>query len=122
MTTTTVRAEKTVLKFAILTYREESKRWGVSWTARCVLTGGIAEGTTEERAIENLRRGIDAAIWMAAKFGMSPREWYETQEPDEPKYLAAFCRLVPKGIRTEVMRLANGDCEIEASVATGYAA
>jgi len=119
---TTSVEPKTVLKLAILVYREESPRWGVSWTARCVLTGGIAEGRTEERAIENLRRGVDAAIWMAAKLGMSPREWYETQGPDEPKHLAAFCRLVPNGVRTEVMRLTNGDCEIEACIAVGHAA
>jgi hypothetical protein len=112
---------KTALRLALLVHREESPRWGVSWTARCVLTGGIAEGATEARAIENLRRGVDAAIWAAAKFGMSPREWYESQEPDDPRHLAAFCRLVPDGVRTEVLRPTNGDYEIEACIAVGHA-
>ena len=113
----TTAVEPTVLKLAVLVYREESPRWGVSWTARCVLTGGIAEGTTEVRAIENLRRGVDAAIEVAARFGMSPQEWYDTLEPDNPKYLAAFCRLVPTGIRSEVFEIDG--CRIEASIATG---
>jgi hypothetical protein len=114
---TTAVEPRTVLKFAILTYREESKRWGVSWIARSVLTGDIAEGTTEESAIENLRRGVDAALEVAARFGMSPQEWYDTLEPDDPKYLAAFCRLVPGGIRSEVFEIDG--CRIEASIATG---
>ena len=114
---TTAAEPRTALKLAILVYREESRRWGVSWTARCVLTGGIAEGTTEEIAVENLRRGVAAALEVAARFGMSPREWYDTLEPDDPKYLAAFCRAVPGSIRSEIFEIDG--CRIEASIATG---
>ncbi len=124
MSTTTTRAKKTkktVLKFAFLVHREESERWGVTWIARSVLTGGIAEGRTKKNAIVNLARGIDAAIYVAAKFGQSPLEWYEARELDEPKQLAAFCRHVSNGVETEVIEMKNGDCMIEASIAVGQA-
>ena len=121
MSTTAVRSGKTVLKFAILTYPEHSERWGDSWIARSVLTADIAEGITEEDAIESLRRGIETALFVAGRYGMSPQEWYDTLDADEPKYLAAFCRLVPGGTRTRVFDVEHGACRIEASIVTGAA-
>jgi hypothetical protein len=81
---------------ACLVYPEESAL-GTTWKARSVLTGHTAEGRTATKAVHNLGRAIDAALYAAGRMGLSVREWFESQRPDDPEYLEAFARVVSLG-------------------------
>jgi hypothetical protein len=111
-----------VLPFAFLVYREDSERWGGTWIARSVLTGHLAEARTEDAAVANLQRAIDAAVFMAADMGQTPRQWYEAQEMDESEYVAMFCRLVSSGVQMRSVELKNSHCRLETSIAISRAA
>lgn len=115
-------AEQDVLPFAFLVYREDSERWGGTWIARSVLTGHLAEARTEDGAVANLQRAIDAAVFMAASMGQTPRQWYEAQEMDESEYVAMFCRLVSRGVQRRSVELRSSHCRLETSIAINRAA
>ncbi len=87
----------TGLFFAFLVHREESPRWGVTWLARSVLTGHTAEALSPEGAIASLQRTIDASIAFSLKLGQTAEAWYAAQKIDDPKHVAAFCRVAAEG-------------------------
>ena len=111
------------LTFAFLVSMEESGRWGTTWFARSVLTNHLAEGTTADSAVENLKRTIDAEIEIAAEFGQDIHEWFKTQTPCEPRYVAAWCQLAASGAgKRTTIKLRNARCELRTSIMTTRAA
>ncbi len=100
------------LSFAFLVY-PESGSLGRIWRARSVLTGHIAEGRTPGRAIDNLKRAIDAAMYAARRMGMTARQWHESQKPDDPTYLEAFARIVScERCTRRLVQLKAGRCTV----------
>jgi hypothetical protein len=79
------RAGVPVLDFFFLVYRE-----GKSWLGRSVRTGHVSESKSFPGAVKNLMRAIDVEIEMAAADGMSVRQWYDSQKPDDPRYVRMF--------------------------------
>ena len=92
-----VKARKSsgTLGFAFLVYRRAS----TVWTARSVMTGHIAHGSSEHEAVEALQRVIDVSIFFASQHGQSPSDWLNEQRPDFNKYLVEFCGLVAEGTK-----------------------
>lgn len=74
-----------VLDFFFLVYRE-----GKSWLGRSVRTGHVSESKSFPGAVKNLMRAIDVEIEIAAADGMSVRQWYDSQKPDDPRYVRMF--------------------------------
>ena len=85
-------AEKTVLYFPVLVYRDEITAGRQAWFARSVLTGDVAPGENQEEAIYHLGSGLMAAIQSAQAHGISPETWYSRQAPDDPEWVVAWCR------------------------------
>ena len=85
------RGSMPVLTFFILVYRS-----GEYWYARSVLTGGVAEGATQERAIRNLLTSVDFAIEIADREGFTAEEWYKAQvaRVSEDKYLVMYMEAI----------------------------
>ena len=80
-----------VLDFFFLVYRE-----GKFWRGRSVHTGHVATSGTPAGAVRNLARAIDAEIDMATADGLTVREWYGSQEPDDTKYVRMFCEAIAR--------------------------
>lgn len=74
-----------VLDFFFLLFRE-----GRIWRGRSVRTGHVSASKTAEGAVRNLAMAIDAEIDMATSDGLSVQQWYESQKPDDEKYVAMF--------------------------------
>ena len=74
-----------VLDFFFLIRQE-----GEIWLGRSVRTGHVSESRTSSGAVNNLMRAIDVEIEMAAADGLSPRQWYDSQKADDPKYVRMF--------------------------------
>jgi hypothetical protein len=74
-----------VLDFFFLVYRE-----GDSWLGRSVRTGHVSESGTFPGAVRNLMRAIDIEIEMAAADGIAVQDWYDSQQPDDPKFVRMF--------------------------------
>lgn len=85
-------ALKTDFFFAVLICRRESPRWGVTYVARSILTGSLAEARTEEEAVESLMRTIELEMSVAAQLGVEPERWYLENPPDDRKHIDEFCR------------------------------
>ncbi len=74
----------------ILTYSGEIDGVGEVWMARSILTGHVAAGATQARAVECLRRTIVGQMRLAAEGGQSFEEWFGAQRPDEPDYVHQY--------------------------------
>ena len=124
MLTGTGGSEKeTCLTFAFLVSKEESAKWGTTWFARSVLTNHLAEGTSPDSAVKNLRRTIDAEVELAAEFGQDVHEWYRVQRPCDLQYVAAWCRLAASGRgKRKTIKLKNARCKLKTSIVTTRAA
>ena len=81
------RNEVPVLNFFVLVYQT-----GNQWCARSVMTGGVAEGATEERAIQNLLASIDFGIKIAVREGFTARQWHAAQiaRGSEDRYVLMY--------------------------------
>ena len=111
-------AARKKLQFAVLVYREEVRPGERLWFARSVLTSDVAPGDTKEEALDNLKSGVLAALKSARARGQSPKQWYEGQVRDDPKWLAEFCSLATVGCdRVEMLPPLDG-FELEAGVIT----
>jgi hypothetical protein len=85
-----VKSEGAGLPALVLTYVEEVDGVGSVWTARSILTGHVACGTSEERARECLRRTLAGSIGSALRTGRTFEEWFRAQRPDDPRYVDEY--------------------------------
>lgn len=109
---TTSTAEDAI-PLAFLVYAEESGRLGRVWRARSVLTGHIAEGRTADKAVDNLKRAIDAALYASGRMGLAPQDWLDAQRPDDPEHLESFARIVSRETcAREFVQLKAGRCSV----------
>jgi len=74
-----------VLDFFFLIFRE-----GRIWRGRSVRTGHVSASRTPVGAVKNLALAIDAEIEMATGDGATVQQWYDSQKPDDEKYVSMF--------------------------------
>ena len=105
------RTDLPVLRFCVLVMRD-----GEHWRAHSVSTGHVGESATEQGALKNLTRAIDAAIHIAKSFGQSVQEWFAQQDPNEPKYVRLFLDSLGDGDLTHTEETApSGDFVLRAT-------
>jgi hypothetical protein len=101
-----------VLDFFFLIFRE-----GRVWRGRSVQTGHVSASKTASGAVRNLTLAIDAEIEMATTDGMTVREWYDSQKPDEQRYVRMFCEaLVLRNPNRKKSSMHDGDIVMRAVV------
>jgi len=106
-----------VLDFFFLVYRD-----GGVWRGRSVHTGHVSASKTPTGAVRNLTLAIDAEIDMAASDGLTVIEWYESQRPDDPRFVRMFCEAIArKNPDRKKSRLHDGDAVMRAIVARAAA-
>jgi hypothetical protein len=102
-----------ILDFFFLVYKE-----GGIWRGRSVHTGHVSASRTAAGAVRNLTLAIDAEIDMATSDGLTVREWYDAQQPDDQKYVRMFFEVIArKNPDRKRSRLHDGDAVMRAVVA-----
>lgn len=106
-----------VLDFFFLIYRE-----GKYWRGRSVRSGHVSASKTSSGAVRNLTLAIDAEIEMATSDGLSVRQWYDSQKPDEPEYVRMFFDAIArKNPERKKSPLHDGDAVMRTVVAKAAA-
>jgi hypothetical protein len=106
-----------VLDFFFLIYRE-----GSLWRGRSVHTGHVSSSKTPEGAVRNLTLAIDAEIDLAMSDGLTIRQWYDAQKPEDPKHVRMFCEAIArKNPDRRKSRVHDGDAVLRAVVAEAAA-
>lgn len=106
-----------VLDFFFLIYRE-----GGIWRGRSVRTGHVASSRTPAGAVRNLTLAIDAEIDMAISHGMTVCEWYDSQKPEDQKYVLMFFEAIARKNPDRKKSLMHGDAAVMRTVVVKTAA